>query len=333
MKPALSAALTHWRIDWQATRDFDLAEGQRLLRADAEGHSVKQQAEIDALRAEMAAALAAKDEQLQALSDRSGMDVLTREQEHAKALAEQAEAAHEARVAHLQQAAARRMMRAGLTKGWQTWLDMYLEHQRQTRMLAGAAGRLMKPALSAALSAWREDWDEERRLALEEGQALLRAEQAQREGGFRADLLSKEQEHAKALAEALEAEAEKRVAHLQQMAAKRMMQAGLTKGWQTWLDMYQEHQRHKRMLAGAAGRLMKPALAAALTAWRDDWGEERRRILEEGQRLLRAEAEGHSAQQQAEIDALRAEMAAAEIGRGVRIGRSYQGAGAREGLG
>ena len=85
------------------------------------------------------------------------------------------------------------------------------------------------------------------------------------------DILSQQQEAARALAEALEAEKEKRIAHLQQMAAKRMMQAGLTKGWQTWLDMYLEHERHKRMLASAAGRLMKPALAAALTHWRVDW--------------------------------------------------------------
>merc|ERR1719183_3066917 len=125
------------------------------------------------------------------------------------------------------------------------------------------------------------------------------------------DILSKEQEHAKALAAQAEAAHEKRVAHLQQMAAKRMMQAGLTKGWQTWLDMYLEHQRHQRMLASAAGRLMKPALSAALSAWREDWGEERQRILEEGQRLMRAEAEGRSLAQQAEIDAVRAEMAAA----------------------
>ena len=119
MRPMLSAALTAWRDDWQAEQQAALEEGQRLMRAEAEGHSAKQQAEIDALRVEMAAALAAKEEQLLALSERSGLDILTRDQEHAKALAEQAEAAHETRVQHLMQAAARRMMQAGLTKGWQ----------------------------------------------------------------------------------------------------------------------------------------------------------------------------------------------------------------------
>ena len=62
-----------------------------------------------------------------------------------------------------------------------------------------------------------------------------------------------------------------------------------------------EHQRQKRMLAAAAGRLARPALAAALTAWREDWASEQRRALEEGQALLRAEHEGHTYKQQASL--------------------------------
>jgi hypothetical protein len=62
------------------------------------------------------------------------------------------------------------------------------------------------------------------------------------------------------------------------------------------------------MLAAAAGRLARPALTAALTHWREDFVEEQRAALEEGQRLLRAEAEGRTAEQQAEIDELRAEV-------------------------
>merc|ERR1719424_1491256 len=122
-----------------------------------------------------------------------------------------------------------------------------------------AAHRLGKQQLSKGWQTWREDWAEERRRTLEEGHALLQAEQAQREGGFRADLLSKEQEHAMALAETLEAEKEKRVEHAMQMAARRLGKQQLSKGWQTWLDGWLEQQRHKRILAASAGRLMKPA--------------------------------------------------------------------------
>ena len=59
----------------------------------------------------------------------------------------EAEAAHEKRIAHLQQNAARRMRNSEIIRGWTAWQDAYLERQRHLRMLAGAAGRLMKPAL------------------------------------------------------------------------------------------------------------------------------------------------------------------------------------------
>ena len=144
------------------------AESQAALDAAR----TEAQAALEAQAAESQAALEAKEAELRSVSG----EAEAKEKERQIMLAKQAEEQKEKRVAHVQQMAVRRLGKQQLTKGWQTWLDMYLEHQRQKRMLAAAAGRLMKPALSAALSAWREDWAEERRLALEEGQALLRAE-------------------------------------------------------------------------------------------------------------------------------------------------------------
>ena len=59
--------------------------------------------------AELRSTIVEKDEQLRKMSQEFGVQLLTKEQEGAKALAAQAEAAHEARVAHLQQAAAKRL--------------------------------------------------------------------------------------------------------------------------------------------------------------------------------------------------------------------------------
>ena len=133
------------------------------------------------LRAEMAVALAEKEFQLQQLSERGGSELLSQQQESARALAETLEAEKEKRIAHTQQMAAMRMGKQQLSKGWQTWLDGWLEQQRHKRMLAAAAGRLMKPALAAALTHWRADWQEELRAALEEGQRILHEEQARRD--------------------------------------------------------------------------------------------------------------------------------------------------------
>merc|ERR1719272_2831350 len=106
MRPALTAALTAWREDWAEERRRALMEGQQLLKRD--------QMNKEARHAEE---LAAKDEEIRRLTEEFGVGALSKEQEHAKALAAQAEAAHEARVQHLMQAAAKRMMQAGLTKG------------------------------------------------------------------------------------------------------------------------------------------------------------------------------------------------------------------------
>ena len=83
-------------------------------------------------------------------------------------------------------------------------------------MLAAAAGRLVRPALAAALAAWREDWAEH-------------------------------------------------------MAVQHLTKRWLSRGWQAWLEIWLARREEKRKLAAAAGRLMKPALSAALTHWRVDW--------------------------------------------------------------
>ena len=112
------------------------------------------QAALDAARTEAQAALEAKETELRSVSG----EAEAKEKERQVMLAKQAEEQKELRVAHVQQMAVRRLGKQQLSKGWQTWLDMYLEHQRHKRMLASAAGRLMKPALSAALTHWRVDW-------------------------------------------------------------------------------------------------------------------------------------------------------------------------------
>ena len=69
--------------------------------------------------------------------------------------------AKEARVAHLQQQAARRIANAGMASGFSTWQAQWAEAARQKRMLAAAAARLTRPALAAAVAHWRQDWQAE----------------------------------------------------------------------------------------------------------------------------------------------------------------------------
>ena len=65
--------------------------------------------------------------------------------------------------------AAKRLSNLGTARCFNSWLDSIEEQERMRRMLAGAAGRLARPALAAALAHWRNDWDVARRFALEGG--------------------------------------------------------------------------------------------------------------------------------------------------------------------
>ena len=120
----------------------------------------------------------------------------------------------------------------------------------------GAAVQAVRDEMVAALQKAKEDAERERdALAAQlKGQALSAEEEQARQNALR-----------------LEEEREKRVAHLQGVAARRIQQMGLARGWSGWLDGYLQHQMHQRMLRQAASRLLRPKLAAAAAHWRRSW--------------------------------------------------------------
>ena len=69
----------------------------------------------------------------------------------------------------------------------------------------------------------------------------------------------------------MEAEHEKRVTHLQGVAARRFGQRLLARGWGGWFEQYALRQRHALLLSAVGGRLLRPRLAAAIGHWRRDW--------------------------------------------------------------
>ena len=116
--------------------------------------------------------------------------------------------------------------------------------------------------------------------------------------------------------EELEREKEKRVAHLQQLGVRRLMQQGIARGWSAWLDVYLDYQHKKRMLQTAASRLAKPKLVASFLHWQRDWERET-------QAQLLAEADAKREAAEAEAAALRGELAkAARICSGRGRGRA-----------
>jgi len=90
------------------------------------------------------------------------------------------------RVSHSVGLAVRRLGKQQLTRGWQTWLDGWLEQQRRKRMLAACSARLLRPQLAAATAHWRRDWEAalaEDRLLEQSRKAEAKAEAKGRELG------------------------------------------------------------------------------------------------------------------------------------------------------
>ena len=64
---------------------------------------------------------------------------------------------------------------------------------------------------------------------------------------------------------------EERAKQLAHKAVKRICSQGVMRGFGTWQEQWAEAARQRRMLAAAAARLARPALAAAVAHWRGEW--------------------------------------------------------------
>ena len=157
----------------------------------------------------------------------------------------------------------------------------------------------------AALAGLRDEMVAALQKAKEEAERERDALAAQLKG----QALSAEEEQARQNALRLEEEREKRVAHLQGVAARRIQQMGLARGWSAWLDGYLQHQMHQRMLRQAASRLMRPKLAAAAAHWRRSWEEEQEAKAEAERQLLLAAQQRQRAALEAELERVKGEMA------------------------
>ena len=110
------------------------------------------------------------------------------------------------------------------------------------------------------------------------------------------------------LANAMEREREKRVAHVQQIAARRIGKMGLARGWSGWHEQWAEKRRRRNLLRAAGARLLRPKLSATFSEWRQDWSEMVRAAAEARQRRALASSTGKAA---AEATQLQTELRSA----------------------
>ena len=81
------------------------------------------------------------------------------------------------------------------------------------------------------------------------------------------DGVGQEHEKQRLLELKLQEEKDKRIAHLQQSAMRRIAMGEVSRGWNAWYEFYSEKLRMMRLVRGAASRLQKPALGNAFHHW------------------------------------------------------------------
>jgi Ca2+-binding EF-hand superfamily protein len=324
-KPRLSGGYTQWKLDWEHEMKMQkkMTLKERFDQKEAQLNAAN--AELSRLRIEFERARQA------ALNGTAKEDELRRQMEEKAALEK------EKRVEHLTQMAARRMGKKEISRGFGAWSEMCYEAQRQKRLLKAASSRLTKPALSAGYALWKSDWETEvaalkhmsqgeqlaiqisraeaaeaeARRAREEMNRKLATAQRERDeliarlseldGGLAARELE--------MARQLEEEKEKRIAHLQRMAARRIMQKDLSRGMSAWIDMWESKRRNERLLRAASSRLAKPKLAASYGHWSQDWAVEQAKKRTSAKAAVAQMASGSAVD--AELKAMKQELEAA----------------------
>eukprot|EP00966_Prymnesium_polylepis_P112882 2610958-Prymnesium_polylepis.1 len=322
-KPKLTACFKAWQHSWDDEQKEQQAIGYKQL--------VKEQA---AQRRAAEAALAQAQADLKESKDFAERAANTPNPaaEQARMLAEELERERDKRVQHLQSVALRRIGQMELAKGWQAWFDQYMSALRCKQLIASSAARMSKPKMVAAYKVWHSDWDEAQRAEKEKSfgqmlkeQSRLRrqvenelreAQQSIRE--LRTELVSAkekipdgnpEAERARLLAEQLETEREKRVAHLQQVAARRIGQMELSKGWQAWFEQYLAALRCKQLIKSSAARMAKPKLTAAFKVWEHDWDMAMKESTEKSYGLLLKEQADARRKAEDDLSKIKTELA------------------------
>jgi len=290
-RPKLISSYQLWRISWEREMVVQATAGtseQRLRRETLKLEDA--QNELLRLRNEFDKKLKAASHEREALLEKlSSFDGGTAERE--ADLQKRLEEEKEKRVEHIKQMAAHRFGKQSILRGWTAWHALWSGRNENRRVLQQAAGRLTKPKLAQAYSLWNRDWQAARQAALaveasfssQQLEAVLKEKAAYEKevvklNREREELLNKltKLDGGKAAAElemerVREEEKEKRIAHLQRMAARRILAKDLGRGMAAWTDLWFQKTRNQRLLTAAAGRIARPKLAAGYQHWRRDF--------------------------------------------------------------
>ena len=266
-RPGLAASLSRWKEDWEYAREM-AAQGGLLGR------------------------IAMLEEELK--KARASAFTLVQEEVGAE---------HQRHVEQLSAIAVKRMRCEQLSYAWEAWRGQWEVQKSTRRRLAAAANMLTRPALSASLAFWKQDWQTT-------AVTFIRRASLRTESSLYARIATLEAENRELQrdrANALEDVAEANRQRIDQMAARsirRMINSKMARAWEEWLSVWedrkrqlhvlgsfikrlknqqvsrcwgswveqrQERDRMRRVLHAAAGRLRSPKLSMGFQHWKQVW--------------------------------------------------------------
>jgi len=284
LEAKLEAEKIAWKHKEQHITGKAAALGAELVRVRAE------------CEAKLAHAAREHDAQLQRLKlEMSG------DNDEQRAAAEAAD--KEARVELLRRQIGRRILNQAATRGWTAWHEFYVAKASAMRTLRRVAAKLKRPEVAYAFDVWLEEILEQRRQVaaikkrqkaakLEDEVSSLREQLRTQGEEASAKLAASEAERAQLLlqvtqlgggaAEAAalrEAQAEKdkeeRVELCRRQSMRRMLNRGLSNGFEAWRELVDAKAYALARLKAAANRLKSPEVAEAFGVWAEVWAERR----------------------------------------------------------
>ena len=339
--PELSFAFTAWYEDLSESKSMSLLEREaserRALQEERDGLT----AELLKVRAELEHKLKLAEEERRVSLDRLRVQLTGSVEEQQRLREEQEKEAREERIDLLRRQMVRRIMNRDIAMGFGAWVEMWYAKVEAMDKLRAVGNKLRSPELSNAFDHWAMDFDAERQAKLaaanmsftqqlELSKAAMEA--LQKEMYALQDQLAKVQAEKRGLSEvvdslkgnnsslaassqaaleALEAKArEERIELLRRQMVRRIMNRGISMGFQAWVELWQAKVYALGRLRDVGNRLKSPELYNAFVDWHGDLMEVKQaRMLEEA-RLKELSAADAQKYIEEKINAVRSEYEA-----------------------
>jgi len=329
--PEMAMAFGLWQDEWRteqqlalqdsaerASRELDHAQSRNKFLED---QLVQTNKDFTQKLTEMA-------EQMRIALERQRTELVGTAAEKAAMMEEQSK---EERIELLRRQIGRRMMNQGIIRGWSAWQEMYDAKTYAMNKLREVGSKLRSPEMAMAFSKWLDLYQEhldrqlmseaeKREAELAEERARHAAELDQLKSVYEVKLASASDEKLAALDRlrielagtteermALEeAKAkEERIELLRRQVGRRMMNQGIIRGWQAWLEMYEAKTYALNKLRHVATRLLMQEQFVAFANWVHLWQAKQSAKEERAQRRALATVESQLSQATFEVGQLK----------------------------